>query len=55
VTHEIGLAYARATALDFEVAKSRDVDFDRQRAKSDVAGDEKREKKEKKVAGSKTK
>lgn len=39
LTHADALAYARAAATDFGVGQSRSVDFDRERAKKDLAGD----------------
>lgn len=48
VTHAEALAYAKAAAKAFGVGKDRTVDFDRERAKRDVAGDGEKKGKSKK-------
>ena len=47
LTHEEVLAYAAAAAKEFGVGEDRKVDFDKERAKRDVAGDEKKAKNKK--------
>jgi CRISPR-associated protein Csb1 len=44
VTHQDALAYVTLAAKAFEVGESRKVDFDRDRARADVSGDEKKAK-----------
>ena len=44
LSHDAALAYARGAALAFGIGESRTVDFDRERAKRDLAGDEKKAK-----------
>lgn len=49
LAHDDALAYAREAASAFGVGNNRSVDFDRERAKRDVAGDEKKKGKAKKA------
>jgi len=54
LTHDDAVAYARAVANDFVVGENRSVDFDRELAKKDLAGDgdnEKKARKSKRGAG----
>lgn len=47
VTHDAALEYATAVAKDFDVAEGRTVDFDKERAKKDVAESDKKASKKK--------
>jgi CRISPR-associated protein Csb1 len=51
LTHEAALAYAKDAAGVFRVGESRTVEFDNERAKHDVAGDDEKKKKGKKAKG----
>ncbi len=48
VTHEAALSFARAAAKQFGVGENRSAEFDKERAKRDVAGDGEGKKKRKK-------
>jgi CRISPR-associated protein Csb1 len=45
LSHDEAIVYAQAAAKDFGVGESREVPFDKERAKKDVAGDATKEKK----------
>ncbi|WP_437635815.1 type I-G CRISPR-associated RAMP protein Csb1/Cas7g [Sorangium sp. So ce854] len=51
LSHEEALAYAQAAAKAFGVGESRAVDFDKERARRDVAGDGEKKAKGKKAKG----
>ena len=49
LTHVDAVAYARAAANEFGIGENRAVDFDKERAKKDLAGDGDNEKKARKA------